>query len=102
MEPGKSSKAQAASLSHTGSLAPNYRVLEIALQRSGAIQVYTTRELFGALELLQHVNHTDFSGSVGILTNAGGVGVLSSDLCEEAHLDLARPSEKTIENCALF
>lgn len=98
MEPGKSSKAQAASLSHTGSLAPNYRVLEIALQRSGAIQVYTTRELFGALELLQHVNHTDFSGSVGILTNAGGVGVLSSDLCEEARLDLARPSEKTIEN----
>ncbi len=97
MEPGKSSKAQAASLSHTGSLAPNYRVLEIALQRSGAIQVYTTRELFGALELLQHVNHTDFSGSVGILTNAGGVGVLSSDLCEDAHLDLARPSEKTIE-----
>ncbi|MBR4126024.1 MAG: acetate--CoA ligase family protein [Alphaproteobacteria bacterium] len=97
MEPGKSSKAQAASLSHTGSLAPNYRVLEIALQRSGAIQVYTTRELFGALELLQHVNHTDFSGSVGILTNAGGVGVLASDLCEEAHLDLARPSEKTIE-----
>ena len=97
MEPGKSSKAQAASLSHTGSLAPNYRVLEIALQRSGAIQVYTTRELFGALEMLQHLNHTDFSGSVGILTNAGGVGVLASDLCEEAHLDLARPSEKTIE-----
>ena len=27
LEPGKSSKAQAASLSHTGSLAPNYRVL---------------------------------------------------------------------------
>ena len=98
MEPGKSTKAQAASLSHTGSLAPNYRVLEIALQRSGAIQVYTTRELFGALELLQHVNHTDFSGSVGILTNAGGVGVLASDLCEEAKLDLARPSEKTIQS----
>ena len=97
MEPGKSSKAQAASLSHTGSLAPNYRVLEIALQRSGAIQVYTTRELFGALELLQNVNHTDFGGSVGILTNAGGVGVLASDLCEEAKLDLARPSEATIE-----
>ncbi len=96
MEPGKSQKAQAASLSHTGSSAPNSRLLEIASQRSGAIQVYTTRELFGALELLQHVNHTDFGGSVGILTNAGGVGVLASDLCEAAHLDLARPSEKTI------
>lgn len=97
MEPGKSTKAQAASLSHTGSLAPNYRVLEIALQRSGAIQVYTTRELFGCLKLLQHVNHMEFDGALGVLTNAGGVGVLTSDLCEAAKLDLARPSEKTIE-----
>ncbi len=97
MEPGKSQKAQAASLSHTGSLAPNYRVLEIALKGSGAIQAYNTRELFGLLEILQHVNHTDFSGSVAILTNAGGVGVLSSDLCEDNGLDLARPSDKTIE-----
>ncbi len=97
MEPGKSSKAQAASLSHTGSLAPNYRVLEIALQGAGAIQAYNDRELFGLLEILQYCNHTDFSGQVAVLTNAGGVGVLTSDLCEDAGLDLARPSEKTVE-----
>lgn len=97
MEPGKSQKAQAASLSHTGSLAPNYRVLEIALKGSGAIQAYTTRELFGLLEVLQYAKHTEFDGSVAILTNAGGVGVLSSDLCEDNGLDLARPSDKTIE-----
>ena len=97
MEPGKSQKAQAASLSHTGSLAPNYRVLEIALKGSGAIQAYTTRELFGLLEVLQYAKHTEFDGSVAILTNAGGVGVLSSDLCEDNGLDLARPSDATIE-----
>ena len=97
MEPGKSQKAQAASLSHTGSLAPNYRVLEIALKGSGAIQAYTTRELFGLLEVLQYAKHNEFDGSVAILTNAGGVGVLSSDLCEDNGLDLARPSDKTIE-----
>ena len=97
MEPGKSQKAQAASLSHTGSLAPNYRVLEIALKGSGVIQAYTTRELFSLLEILQYTNHHEFDGSVAILTNAGGVGVLSSDLCEDNGLDLARPSEKTIE-----
>ena len=97
MEPGKSQKAQAASLSHTGSLAPNYRVLEIALKGSGAIQAYTTRELFGLLEVLQYAKHTEFDGSVAILTNDGGVGVLSSDLCEDNGLDLARPSDKTIE-----
>lgn len=97
MEPGKSSKAQAASLSHTGSLAPNYRVLEIALQGAGAIQAYNDRELFGLLEILQYCNHNEFDGKVAVLTNAGGVGVLTSDLCEDAGLDLARPSDKTIE-----
>lgn len=97
MEPGKSSKAQAASLSHTGSLAPNYRVLEIALQGAGAIQAYNDRELFGLLEILQYSNHLEFDGKLAVLTNAGGVGVLTSDLCEEAGLDIARPSEQTIE-----
>ncbi|HSQ97177.1 MAG TPA: acetate--CoA ligase family protein [Rickettsiales bacterium] len=96
MEPGKSKKAQAASLSHTGSLAPNYRVLEIALQRSGAIQARNTRELFGLLEILQYAHHHNFDGKIAILTNAGGVGVLTSDLCEENGLDQARPSDETI------
>jgi acetyltransferase len=96
LEPGKSAKAQAASLSHTGSLAPNYKVLEIALQRSGVIQAYNTRELFGLLEILQKVKHKDFSGKFGIITNAGGVGVLTSDLCEENGLDLAKPTDETI------
>lgn len=97
LEPGKSQKAQAASLSHTGSLAPNYRVLEIALQGSGAIQAYTTREMFGLLEVLQFCHHKEFDGKLAVLTNAGGVGVLTSDLCEDAGLDLARPSDTTIE-----
>ncbi|MDD3669281.1 MAG: acetate--CoA ligase family protein [Alphaproteobacteria bacterium] len=97
LEPGKSQKAQAASLSHTGSLAPNYRVLEAALKRSGAIQAYTTRDMFGLLEILQYANHAEFDGKVAVLTNAGGVGVLTSDLCEDAGLDQARPSDATIE-----
>lgn len=97
LEPGKSSKAQAASLSHTGSLAPNYRVLEMALEKSGIIQAYTTREMFGLLEILQYAKHKEFDGQLAVLTNAGGVGVLTSDLCEENNLDLARPSEKIIE-----
>lgn len=96
LEPGKSSKAQAASLSHTGSLAPNYRVLETALEKSGVIQAYTTREMFGLLEILQYSKHKEFDGQLAILTNAGGVGVLTSDLCEDNNLDIARPSENTI------
>ena len=96
MEPGKSAKAQSASLSHTGSLAPNYKVLEEAIKTSGAIQVYNTRELFYILEILQYSNHYNFDGNIAILTNAGGVGVLSSDLCEDNDLNLEKPTDNTI------
>lgn len=96
LEPGKSTKAQAASLSHTGSLAPNYRVLEMAFEKSGIIQAHTTREMFGLLEILQYAKHKEFDGKLALLTNAGGVGVLTSDLCEENNLDIAKPSETTI------
>ena len=36
MEPGRSNKAQMASLSHTGSLTPNYKILQIAFKNAGA------------------------------------------------------------------
>ena len=97
LEPGKSQKAQAASLSHTGSLAPNYKILEMALKNSGAIQARNTRELFGLIETLVYSHHHQFEGSVVILTNGGGVGVLSSDLCEDNGLTMEKPNEATIE-----
>ena len=97
LEPGKSKKAQIASLSHTGSLAPNYKILEIAFRNAGAIQAKDTRVLFGLIETLVHSHHHNFEGSVAILTNGGGVGVLSSDLCEDNGLLLEKPNENTIE-----
>jgi acetyltransferase len=97
LEPGKSQKAKIASLSHTGSLAPNHKVLEIALRNAGAIQAKDTRELFGLIEILVYSHHRNFDGNVAILTNGGGVGVLSSDLCEDNGLSLEKPNEVTIE-----
>jgi acetyltransferase len=97
LEPGKSKKAKDASLSHTGSLAPNYKILEIAFKNVGAIQARNTRELFGLIETLVYSHHHQFEGNIAILTNGGGVGVLSSDLCEDNGLILEKPTEATIE-----
>ena len=93
LEPGKSQKAIQASLSHTGSLAPNYKTLEIALRNAGAIQAADTRQLFGLIEILVYSHQLQFDGSICILTNGGGVGVLSSDLCEDNGLNMVKPSE---------
>lgn len=97
LEPGKSQKAIQASLSHTGSLAPNYKTLEIALRNAGAIQARDTRQLFGLIETLVYSHHHQFDGGICILTNGGGVGVLSSDLCEDNGLNMEKPSQGTIE-----
>ena len=93
LEPGKSQKAIQASLSHTGSLAPNYKTLEIALKNAGAIQAMDTRQLFGLIETLVYSHHHQFDGGICILTNGGGVGVLSSDLCEDNGLNMEKPSD---------
>ena len=97
MEPGRSNKAQMASLSHTGSLTPNYKILQIAFKNAGAIQARNTRELFSLIETLEYSHHYQFKGSLCIVTNGGGAGVVSTDLCEENNILLEKPSDKIIE-----
>ena len=97
MEPGRSNKAQMASLSHTGSLTPNYKILQIAFKNAGAIQARNTRELFSLIETLEYSHHYQFEGSLCIVTNGGGAGVVSTDLCEENKILLEKPSDKIIE-----
>jgi acetyltransferase len=97
MEPGRSNKAQMASLSHTGSLTPNYKILQIAFKNAGAIQARNTRELFSLIEVLEYYHHYQFEGSLCIITNGGGAGVVSTDLCEENNILLEKPSDKIIE-----
>ena len=96
LEPGKSVKAAEAASSHTGALAPNARVLQMAYTQSGALQVFSMRAMFGLLETLTYNAKKNFGKNLAIVTNAGGVGVLTTDLSEENHLDLASFDKKTL------
>lgn len=87
LQPGKSQKAAAASLSHTGSLAPNALVLEKAYAEAGAIQVFSMNELFSVIELIERTDIHKAEDGLVILTNAGGAGVLTSDLVEENQIE---------------
>ncbi len=96
LEPGRSAKSIAASASHTGALAPNSKVLEAAYKASGAIQVFSMRQMFNILSILDFSFGKNLGKNVAILTNAGGVGVLTSDLTEESNLNLIDFSNETI------
>ena len=92
LEPGKSQKASESALSHTGSMAPNYRVLQSAFRNTGAVQVESMREMFGILELLSFAREKRHGNKVAVLTNAGGVGVITTDLIEGSGLKLVELS----------
>jgi acetyltransferase len=98
LEPGASVAAQKASSSHTGSLAPNSKIVREAYKVSGAIQVFNMRDMFGVLEVLTSSKNKNFGQNTTIITNAGGVGVLSSDLVEESPLSLTQISPVTRQN----
>jgi acyl-CoA synthetase (NDP forming) len=95
LEPGESTAAQAASLSHTGSLAPNARIIREAYRHAGAIQVSSMRDMFGVIQMLTWAPGRNMGRNVAVLTNAGGVGVLTSDLIEKYGLKLPRIDAQT-------
>ncbi len=95
LEPGSSTAAQMASQSHTGSLAPSSKVLKAAYRTAGAIQVWNMQEMFTVLEFLTMNEKKRMGCNIGIITNAGGVGVLCADLVEDAGLLLPSVSENT-------
>ena len=102
LQPGKSKKAAIASLSHTGSLAPDFMVAEEAYHAAGAIQVFSMRDMFSVIEMLTFSKHKSFGNRLGVLTNAGGVGVLTSDLSEENNLDLIDLDTETVKKLKMI
>ncbi len=96
LEPGKSEKAKTAMTSHTGAMTPDFQVAKSAFRSSGAIQVESMRDMFGVLELLQFAEEKKHDSRIAILTNAGGVGVMTTDLLKENNLELATVAPKTI------
>jgi acetyl coenzyme A synthetase (ADP forming)-like protein len=97
LEPGESVAAQKASSSHTGSLAPNSKVVREAYKNAGAIQVFNMRDMFGLLEVLTYGKNKNFGQKTTIITNAGGVGVLSSDLVDESPLSLTNLDDEIVQ-----
>ncbi len=74
--------------SHTGTLAGSERAYEAAFHQSGVIRARSVQELFDysialARQPLLQNEH------IAIITNAGGPGIMATDACERAGLQLA-------------
>ena len=94
---GRSAAGARATSSHTGALiAASDVTVDALFRQSGVIRTDTLEELFDVAALL--VNQPLPRGNrVGIITNAGGPGILCADTCETRGLEVPLLSEQNRE-----
>jgi acetate---CoA ligase (ADP-forming) len=85
--------ARAAS-SHTAALASSDTAVEALFRQAGVIRAATLEELVDAAALLSS-QPLPRGRRVGVLTNAGGLGILCADACAAAGLEVPELGEET-------
>jgi len=93
---GRTSLGASAAASHTGSLAGSDEVCDAIFRQAGIVRCRTIEEMFNNAIALAYQPRPK-SNKVAIITNAGGPGVMATDACVDAGLDLAKFSEETTE-----
>ncbi len=91
---GWTEKGSSAATSHTASLAGKDGVYDGAFKQSDIIRLKTIREMFNGAKALSF-QPLPKGKNVGIVTNGGGAGVMSTDSLVEKGLSLAEFSEET-------
>ncbi len=93
---GRTPAAARAAASHTGALAGQDEVYNAALRRAGIVRVNTIEQLFNCAEALAKMKRP-LGGSLAIITNAGGPGVMAVDAFGKWQTDPALLKEETLK-----
>ncbi len=92
---GRFPESAAVAASHTGALASEDSVYDAAFRRTGLARVYDIGEIFDCTELIAR-NKIPKGARLGIVTNAGGPGVMAADALIASKGKLAKLSDETI------
>jgi len=95
MIPGRSTQAQQAISSHTGSLVKDSQIISLALAKAGVVEVNNLDQLFTYLKVFTYLLDRPVSQHNIIITNAGGPAILTTDLVIKHGLKLTylKPTE---------
>ena len=110
LKAGKNVKTQKAISSHTGALAGDDDIISAVFRKNGVMRANDLEEFFNLFDLIRNSEAPQKKGTV-VVTNAGGVGVLTADafsfksiefsnFSEEVKRKLRQflPSESSVEN----
>ncbi len=91
---GRTARSALAAASHTGAIAGDDTLYSAAFRRAGVVRVEEIEDLFDASEALSRVS-SPRGPKLGIVTNAGGPGVMASDRLLALGGELAELSPET-------
>ena len=96
---GRTTAGAAAAASHTGALAGTEGVYEAIFDESGMMRVESVNELFDYATAFA-AKKFPAGNKVAIVTNAGGPGIVATDMTISAGLELAQFHQETVEALA--
>jgi len=94
LKSGSTEAGARAASSHTAALASSDTAVEALFRQAGVIRAETLEELVDAAALLSS-QPLPRGRRVGVVTNAGGLGILCADACAVAGLELPELGEET-------
>lgn len=94
---GRSAAGSRAAASHSAALASLDVGIDALFAQAGVIRTNTLEELFDVVSLLS-TQPLPRGPRVGVITNAGGPGILLADACEARGLTLPKLSDSTLES----
>lgn len=92
---GTSVAGAAAAASHTGALAGSDAIYDAIFFQSGIVRCHTVNELFDYAQALAAKKIPE-GDKIAIVTNAGGPGIIATDMSENSGLSLAKFSDETV------
>ena len=96
LKSGRTEAGARAAVSHTGAIAGSDRIYDAVFAQTGILRAKDTEEFFDAAKALS-MQPPAAGLNVGIITDAGGPGIMAVDECESKGLSVKRFSDKTLQ-----
>jgi acetyl coenzyme A synthetase (ADP forming)-like protein len=96
LKSGRTTAGARAALSHTGALTGSDKVYDAAFSQVGIVRAKDMEQFFDMSKALAFQPPANGS-NIGILTDAGGPGIMATDECEMLGLTVKKFSKKTLQ-----
>jgi acyl-CoA synthetase (NDP forming) len=95
LKAGRSAAGARAAASHTGAIAGSDKIYDAAFEQVGVLRACDMEEFFDTGKALA-MQPPALGRNIGILTDAGGPGIMAVDECESGGLSVERFSDETL------